>query len=217
MIYTHIFWVILTTVSFIIFAEYHKLRKISWILFIGCITYIFLIIEPETAQPTNNEYNELTNIDSAMLIDIINQTTDFNIAGKDFIVEPKNTNILISDEPGVVDKIQILDILTLTIATDIVEKVPTGISNLFLNDISTLYCFTAVNNTKNDNKIVHTWRHNQQDYAKSFIGVGDSPFWRCWSKITIRPDMIGDWQVIITDTVGNYLDSIDFAIIPTRE
>ncbi len=64
-IYTHIFLVILVTIVLIIFAEYQKLRKISWILLIVCVTYILLTVETNTLpQPTNGEYSELINIDS---------------------------------------------------------------------------------------------------------------------------------------------------------
>lgn len=214
MIYTHIFLVILVTVILIIFAEYQNLRKISWILFIGCVTYILLMIEPETTQPTNNEYNEYTIIDSTT---IISQTTEFDTIVKDFIAEPKNTKIIIPFESDVIDEIQNIDISTIVIATNIVEKTPFGVSRLFLNDIDKLFCFTAIDNTFKNNKIVHAWKHNGKEYFKSLIKVGQSSYWRCWSRITIRPEMVGDWQVTVTDTVGNYLDSIEFSIIPASE
>ena len=214
MIYTHIFLVILVTVILIIFAEYQNLRKISWILFIGCVTYILLMIEPETTQPTNNEYDEYTIIDSTT---IISQTTEFDTIVKDFIAEPKNTKLIIPFESDVIDEIQNIDISTIVIATNIVEKTPLGVSRLFLNDIDALYCFTAVDNTIKNNKIIHNWKRYEQNYFKSTIRVGDSPNWRCWSRITIRTEMVGDWQVIVTDSNGNRLDSIEFSIIPTSE
>ncbi|MFC1528196.1 DUF2914 domain-containing protein [Candidatus Neomarinimicrobiota bacterium] len=217
MIYTHIFLVMVVTVVLIFFAEYQKLRKISWILFIGCVTYIILIIEPEKAQPTNINNVEFAAIDSTPIIRSISQTTDLDTVVKGFIVESKNTNIMDSDESNFIDETQNLKILTLSIATDIVEKIPFGISRLFFNDIGILYCYTEVDNTVINNKIIHSWRHNEQDYFKSIIRVGDSPHWRCWSRITIRPEMIGNWQVIVTDTIGTQLGSIEFSIIPTSE
>ena len=126
-------------------------------------------------------------------------------------------DIINSDEVDVVDEILNLDILTLAMATDIVEKTPIGVSGLFLNDINALFCFTAVGNINNNNNIIHTWEHDGQVYFKSFIGVEESSYWRCWSRITVRPEMAGDWQVTVTDTLGNYLDSIEFSIIPINE
>ena len=175
------------------------------------------MIEPKTTQPINNDYDEYTNIDSTTLANTISKKLEQKTVVVEFIEEPKNTNIIIPDESNIIDKIQSLNILQLTIATDIIEKIPIGISRLFLNDIDALYCYTAVDNALKNNKIIHNWKYNEQDFFKGFIVVGDSPNWRCWSKITIKPEMTGDWQVIVTDTLGNQLDSIEFSIIPIRE
>ena len=240
----------------IVFAEFQKLRKITWILLIGCITYIFLIVVPERPLPSSYESNELNKIDSSEITDttnypIENNTVDEQIIHEaaesidkiidsnevdstditeavNYLIENKTTDYSIvnetesidkinSDESDIVDEIQNIKILALTIATDIVEKTPIGVSGLFLNDIDALFCFSAVDNTLNNNKIIHTWEHNGQVYFKSFIRIEESSYWRCWSRITIRPEMVGDWQVIVTDTVGNYLDSIEFSIVPINE
>ncbi len=198
---TQIFLVILVTVIFIIFAEYQKLRKIKWILLIGCVTYILLTIIPEKPLPISNEVKE-TNY--PIENEIVDETT-INI--------PESIDKIISDEPKPAIEIQNLDIVTIAIATNIVDRTPIGVRRLFLNDINTLYCFTAVDNQSNTNKIIHTWKYGGKDYFKNIIEVGKGPYWRCWSKITIRPEMAGEWQVLVTDTVGSYLDSIEFSII----
>ncbi len=202
---THIFLVILVTVFLMIFAEYQKLRKIKWILLIGCVTYILLSIAPENALPISDEY-EVTNFPKAS--DIADLVT---------INKPESIDKIISDESKSSNEMQNLDISKITIATDIIDKTPVGVSRLFLNDINKLFCFTAVNNPYKNNKIIHNWKYNGQDYFKNIINVGKAQYWRCWSRITIRPEMAGDWQVVITDTVGNFLDSIEFSIIPARE
>jgi len=217
MIYTHIFLVILVTVVLIIFAEYQRLRKISWILFIGCFTYILLMIEPENVQSATGENDEIAIVDLVSNALNANQNTELDTVIKNITIEPENANILFSDDSEGVDVLKNLDITSLVIATNIIEKTPIDASRLFLNDINELYCFTVVDNTLKDNKIIHNWNRYEQDYFKSIIRVGESPNWRCWSRITIRPEMIGDWQVIVTDTVGNPLDSIEFSIIPTSE
>jgi hypothetical protein len=202
---THIFSVILVTVILIVIAEYQKLHKIKWILLTCCLAYTLLIVIPEKPSPINDEYKV-----SNYLIenDIVDETT---------ISKSDSIDKIISDESTSSSEIQNLDISTIAISTDIVEKTPVGVSRLFLNDIDTLFCFTAVDNPFKNNKIIHTWKYIEQTYLKNFITVGKAPYWRCWSRISIRPEMAGDWQVIITDSVGNYLDSIEFSIIPARE
>ena len=95
-------------------------------------------------------------------------------------------------------------------------------SNAFLRApkakaISSISGGIGKNEASANDKIIHTWKYNGQDYLKSFIRVGESAYWRCWSRITIKPEMMGEWKVTITDTIGNYLDSIEFSIISTDE
>lgn len=211
MLSSHLFLVIIFSIILIVFAEYQKLRNITWILTIGCVTYVLLSL--------------LSNVDTTS-----SQTTTINSIESDSIVIQKeqippvkqiiNSVIpdeIISKEPYYPDSTKYLSLKSISIATDIIEKDPIGISRLFLNNIDTLYCFTAIDNPFSKNKIIHTWEYNGQDFLKSFIRVGESAYWRCWSRITIKPEMMGEWKVTITDTIGNYLDSIEFSIISTIE
>ncbi len=211
MLSTHIFLVILVTVILIVFAEHQNLRKITWILLISCITYILLIVIPEKSAPVIIE-QAVQN--TPMENDIVDKMTVDNLNSDDKLIATQSPSS---------DKIQNLGISTIAIAKDIVNKAPVGISRLFLNDIDALYCFTVVDNSSKNNIIIHNWKRYEEDYAyeqdyfKSIIEIGDSPNWRCWSKITIKPEMTGDWKVIVTDSIGNQLDSIDFSIIPDKE
>lgn len=211
MLSSHLFLVIIFSIILIVFAEYQKLRNITWILTIGCVTYVLLSL--------------LSNVDTTS-----SQTTTINAIESDSIVIQKeqippvkqiiNSVIpdeIISKQPYSPDSTKYLSLKSISIATDIIEKDPIGISRLFLNNIDTLYCFTAIGNPFSQNKIIHTWEYNGQDFLKSFIRVGESAYWRCWSRITIKPEMMGEWKVTITDTIGNYLDSIEFSIISTIE
>ena len=208
--------VILVTVILIVLAEYQKLRNITWILLIGCVTYIILTIVPERPLPNSDEYNELNKIDSSMITKETNYSIENDVVDGVTINKSESFDKIISDKSKITSDAQNLDILTIAIAKEIVEKTPIGVSRLFFNDINTLFCFTAVDNPFKNNKIIHKWKYNGQDYLKILIRVGESTSWRCWSRITIRPEMVGDWQVIVTDSVGNYLDSIKFSIIPTN-
>lgn len=217
MIYTHIFLVILVTVVLIIFAEYQNLRKISWILLIACVTYIVLMIEPKNIQSTYSEYAEFSNADSSNISEVLKYPIENDIIDEATVSASENNADINLIENNIIDEIQKLDLLSLAIATNIVERTPTGVSRLFLSDIDVLYCFTVVDNTIKNNKIIHNWKYNEQDFYKNIIMVGDSRNWRCWSRITIKPEMAGEWQVVVTDSIGSRLDSIYFSIIPTSE
>ncbi len=205
MLNAHIFLVILVTVILMVIAEFQKLHKIKWILLMGCVTYTLLTIIPENPLPISDEIN------------VPNYLIENDIIDEATINKPDSVEKVISDESKSSSETQNLDISTIAIATDIIDKTPVGVSRLFLNDINTLFCFTAVDNPFKNNKIIHTWKYEGQTYFTNFITLGKDPYWRCWSRISIKPEMAGDWQVVITDTVGNYIDSIEFSIIPASE
>ena len=203
----HIFLVVLLTLILIIIAEKQNLRKISWILLLGCITYIFLLIEPETSSPnisTNEGSNSIPIIEKINEILIVSDTIHVeNIFNKP--IEKISEQEYIEENIFNVEKI--------VISSQIIDKNPIDENILYFNDINSLYCYTAVANSNKYNKIVHVWKYENNDYLKSYIKVGKSPYWRCWSKLNISSTMVGDWQVIATDTIGNHLDSIEFSII----
>ena len=223
MIYSYIFLVILVTAILIVFAEYQKLRNVSWILFIGCTTYVLLNIETEKAHPINAKNRIIAVVDTVSVTNNTKLTTNSDTVLNKAVIDKLNTDFLITDEINTVNDKKNINIQLLVMATNILNKEPTGVSRLFLNDISELFCFTVVGNTSKNNKNNHNWKRYQddylyeQDYFKNAINIGTSANWRCWSKITIKPEMAGDWQVIVTDSMGNKLDSIDFSIIPTSE
>jgi hypothetical protein len=218
MLNSHIFFVIIATIILIIIAEYQKLRNITWILIIGCITYTILTLTPDFSNPINHDTNvdlKIQNIDS-LIVHGKKIVTNQPIQNKTDAVEKRSFPVLIdTNEPH--NSIQTLSVKTIAIATEVIEKNPVGTGTLFLNDINVLFCHTSINNNIINNKIIHTWEFEGQDYLKSFLTIGESQTWRCWSRITIRPEMIGDWNVSVTDTLGNILDSIEFTILSANE
>ena len=98
-----------------------------------------------------------------------------------------------------------------------IDREPVDSAHLFLSDIEHLYCYTSVNNPFDNNIIVHHWYSNNIEYFNYPIEVGNSDNWRCWSMITIRPQLAGEWMVSATDTLGNILAQTEFTILETEE
>lgn len=212
----HIFFVIVATVVLVIFAEIQKLRKITWVLIVGCIGYIILNIEP------NIEDKELkTPSVTATSIDKMEDEPEDIEEVIDIILEPELSNAdnisdNISAEEVLIDTL-ILSVNFIEIAKDVVDREPIDAANLFLNDIEYLYCYTSVNNPFEKNIIVHHWYSNNIEYFNYPIEVGNSDNWRCWSLIAIRPQLAGEWMVSATDTLGNILAQTEFTILETEE
>ena len=215
----HIFFVIVATVVLVIFAEIQNLRKITWVLIVGCIGYIILNIEPNFAEKDV----EITPIATTTVTEreIIQEISE----NESEVIEEKNTII---SEPVIAanDTIDIMDdepdILTMSvnyidIAKDVVDREPVDTAHLFLSDIEHLYCYTSVNNPFDNNIVVHHWYSNNIEYFNYPIEIGNSDNWRCWSMITIRPQLAGEWIVSATDTLGNILAQTEFTILETEE
>lgn len=215
MLNIHIFFVIITTIVLVIFAEFQKLRNITWILVVGCIGYIILNIEPNISEkvveqsPVSEEIDQINKVEKEPIV--INELA-YTIDKQETVIPETSA---ISNEV-MIDTVQ-MTVNTIEIATDVIEREPLGSARLFLNDIEKLFCYTSVNNPFESNVIIHHWYSNNIEYFNYPMDIGNSDNWRCWSMITIRPQLAGDWIVSATDTLGNILAQMEFTILETEE
>jgi hypothetical protein len=125
--------------------------------------------------------------------------------------EPVTTTVPVKTEPLKGS----LSLNRIVMATDIKIRTPVGIDSVFTNDVGKLYCFTGVQNLiGDDQRITHFWKHQNRYVAKIDIMIGRSYNWRCWSQVTIQPRWTGTWEVVVLDSIGNDLGSIQFEIVP---
>ena len=98
---------------------------------------------------------------------------------------------------------------------EISERKPVDIDNIFsIDNVDTLYCFTAIKNSTDKNiKVIHIWEYNGKEVAQVSMNVSPSVFWRCWSSKRIYPNHKGQWRVSITDDSYRMLDEILFEVI----
>ena len=50
------------------------------------------------------------------------------------------------------------------------------------------------------------------DRSKILLNLGKSFKWRTWSYINVFENRMGDWQVVVEDTLGVRHDSLSFSI-----
>ena len=48
--------------------------------------------------------------------------------------------------------------------------------------------------------------------SKILLNVGKSFNWRTWSYINVYENRVGEWLVVVEDTLGVRLDSLSFSI-----
>jgi len=226
MVNAHLLLVIIVTIFLVIIIEFQKLRNISWILTIGCIGYVFLSITPDCSELNINTTIDTNNtIVNSVNINDLEESSNNNMEVKEIFSIDKSIELIDGQNVAIEDNeiyfdtdiIKSVKVNTIAIAKSIQGKEPIDSGTLFLSDLNELFCHTGIDNPFNNNRIIHTWQYNGNDYLKSFLTVGNSANWRCWSRIAMNPDLIGDWSVIVSDATGNILDSIEFTIISTDD
>ena len=131
------------------------------------------------------------------------------------VVKVEKTDVPIVEDTLSADSIKDEPITVLNIATgsNIVNRSIEIPDSVFSLDIERIYCLTNIRNW-NDSKIIyHKWY--QQGKLRSLIrmDIGRSFNWRTWSYISIYPERVGDWKVVVEDSLGVRYDSLSFKIM----
>ena len=71
-----------------------------------------------------------------------------------------------------------------------------------------LYYFTDLRNLKGET-VTHRWEHQGQQVAEVSFKVGGNR-WRVFSRKSLPPDMTGEWQVVVSTSAGEPLQTASF-------
>ena len=103
-------------------------------------------------------------------------------------------------------------IINMSTGTSVANRSIIDPKSTFSTEEDRVYFLSGVQN-KNDSKILyHKWYQDGQLKSKIEMESRRSFNWRSWSYITVNPDRIGDWQVVIEDKSGTRYDSLSFVI-----
>ena len=98
-----------------------------------------------------------------------------------------------------------------SVATNVVDRVPTGVAMTFGADVERVYAWTRIEGAAGETMIHHVWIHGEVERADLELRIGGSP-WRTWSNKAIPPEWAGDWRVEVRDGSGNVLETIRFTV-----
>ena len=106
-----------------------------------------------------------------------------------------------------------LTVLNISTGSNIVNRSIEIPDSVFSLDIERIYCHTNIRNWNDSKTIYHKWY--QEGELKSLIrmDIGRSFNWRTWSYISVYPERVGDWKVIVEDSLGVRYDSLSFKIM----
>ena len=233
--------VLLILVAIAIWQKLYRTASVMCIVFVFYLLFIILTSKPvheivETeAEDIHDEIVKDAKVDKITIKEFLDST---GISTKDneptILVEiPETPGIKkISDDKITVDKIEKTDvpivedtlsvgameeepIIVLNIATgaNLVNRSIEKPDSVFSLDSEKIYCLTHIRNWNHSKTIYHKWYQEGELRSKISLEIGRSFNWRTWSYITVYAERVGDWKVIVEDSLGVRYDSLSFKII----
>jgi len=106
-----------------------------------------------------------------------------------------------------------ITVLNISTGSNIVNRSIEIPDSVFSLDIERIYCHTNIRNWNDSKTIYHKWYQEGELKSLIRIEIGRSFNWRAWSYITVYPERVGDWKVIVEDSLGVRYDSLSFKIM----
>ncbi len=104
-----------------------------------------------------------------------------------------------------------LSVAESSMATMVVDRMPTGTAMTFPAGVERLYAWTRIQGAAGETTVHHVWIQGDVERADIELRIGGSP-WRTWSNKAIMPEWTGDWRVEVRDSRGNVLETIRFTV-----
>lgn len=89
--------------------------------------------------------------------------------------------------------------------TNIIDREPADTISSISQNVGKIFFFTELIDMT-DQTVTHRWEYNGEVMAEVKFNVG-APRWRVYSVKNIQPEWTGLWQVVVTDTDGNILNT----------
>jgi hypothetical protein len=105
-----------------------------------------------------------------------------------------------------------MEVIRIAVATDIAEREPVGVNNIFKSSLDKLYCFTEITTDRAPTGVVHVWLHEGKKMAEVPLKAG-AGHWRTYSSKELIPPWTGGWRVEVYSDEGILLESIEFIIL----
>lgn len=230
-----VFQITLVVASLLAISIWQKLRTASGVVIAVYAIYMISFVSANNkldySQPirlASHDYNYA----STALEDIKTSTTndvqnEGSIRAKNIDISREELGVKINKDTDIIDTNTLSEkdsklssesidipfkVLKMKTGTSVINRSIVDENNAFTTDVERVYFLSGVQN-KNDSKILfHKWYHKGTLKSKIQMESKKSYNWRSWSYITVNPQKVGDWQVVIEDQGGIRYDSLSFVI-----
>ena len=206
---------------FVLFAYWQNLNK--YVVHLSIVYLAFLIVtamsysELEQDEAADNyiamEDSSKNNVNKNIELSIENSSTNVNstepstvFAVKEYI--PKEEKVDNSPKTISVKRLIVCENINFNL------RKPIRIRDTFLDTTSKIYCFAGIKNPDKSENISHYWEYNGEPYAKVYMNISVSEYFRCWSYISPNEGSVGQWSVSVIDDQNNVLEKQEFTIEP---
>ena len=204
-----------------LFAYWQKLNK--YIIHLSIVYLAFIIV---TAMSYNSFDKDAVADPYIAIEDSTDNNADKNIGlslentSPNVIKPDPSTSIIVNKyipkEENIDDSPKTISVRRLIVCENINFNLrkPIRIRDTFLDTTSKIFCFAGIKNPDKSENISHYWEHNGQSYAKVYMNISISEYFRCWSYITPNENSAGQWSVSVIDDQNNVLEKQEFTIEP---
>tara|TARA_B100001142_G_scaffold308782_1_gene340623 strand:+ start:1457 stop:2197 length:741 start_codon:yes stop_codon:yes gene_type:complete len=226
----------LVVASLLAISIWQKLRTATGIVIavyaIYMISFISANSKLKTSQPirlASHQYNkELDKLNTPLNLNyskdskivkaekIMDTNIDENFSGPSISdnINTNQENIVtpIANDKNIISKDIPFKVLKMKTGTSVINRSIVDENNAFTTDVERVYFLSGVQNQNESKILFHKWYHKGRLKSKIKMESRKSYNWRSWSYITVNPQKVGDWQVVIEDQGGMRYDSLSFVI-----
>lgn len=185
----------------VVISIFQKLKIVTWLLIGSYLIYLIFVsvLDNKQIQESEGSTPEAATSFNNDIIQNESVLSDTLLA----------TNKSIEYSPLLKE----LHVRSVAMTRAVQDRIATDIDTIFQSNVGYLYFHTIINNPEDTATIIHRWSHKGEFISQTEIKLGRSVRWRCWSRLALNPDWVGDWEASVLDSVGNFLTSTKFSIV----
>lgn len=108
-----------------------------------------------------------------------------------------------------------INVISMEFGKELVNRELVGVDSVFYLSDDRIYALSKIQNRSGARTLFHEWYHEGKLRSKISMEVGRSYNWRTWSYIEVRPNIVGNWEIIVSDSLGVNYDSLSFQVKAT--
>ena len=99
----------------------------------------------------------------------------------------------------------------LVVGTDVAQREPVGVTDLFPAGTETVFCFLEARNISRPIEVQLVWYFGDEEVARVPLALDAGPRWRTYARKKIG-DRRGKWKVDLQDDADQVLGSVPFVV-----